>query len=93
MSEFKPDPNSTAVNAQQDVNSSVNRADVSQQEKAQMIRSLLREREGCERRGLDERVKLINLELARYGYASAPPAKRAERRPASGSGMPSEKRA
>lgn len=82
MEEWKTDVNSTAIGAKADVNSSVQRADVSQQERAAMIRTLLREREGCVRRGLDDRVKLIDAELARYGYEAAAPPKRAERRPA-----------
>lgn len=33
-----------------------------------MIAALLRERDGCERRGLDERVAQIDDQLAAHGY-------------------------
>lgn len=69
---FKEDKNSNASP----------RADVSREDRAAMIAALLREREGCERRGLDERVKLINAELARFGHEAEKPAQRAEKRPA-----------
>lgn len=36
-----------------------------------MIASLLRERDGYERRGLDERVALVDEQLARHGYEPA----------------------
>lgn len=72
MENWKPDVNSAG------------RADVSNEERKAMIASLLREREGCERRGLAARVKLIDAELRRYGHEAAKPAARAERRPRSG---------
>jgi hypothetical protein len=58
------------------------RASVSDLERKHMITALLREREQLVRRGLDERIKLVDAELARYGHQAAAPAKRAERRPA-----------
>lgn len=54
----------------------------SREEQAAYIQALLREREGCERRGLKDRVKLINAELRRYGHQAEKPADRAEKRPA-----------
>lgn len=70
--EWKPDPNSNDAP----------RANVSNEEKKQMIAALLYERASCEARGLEDRVKLIDAELKRYGHEAAAPARRAERRPA-----------
>lgn len=57
-------------------------AEMSREDRAALIAALLRERRSCEVRGLAERVKLIDKELARYGHEAAPPERRAERRPA-----------
>lgn len=65
-----------------DVNSSQRGDARSNEERKAMIAALLRERASCEQRGLPERVKLIDAELARYGHEAAKPAERAERRPA-----------
>lgn len=46
------------------------------------IAALLRERESCERRALDARVREIDAELKRCGHEAKAPAQRAERRPA-----------
>jgi hypothetical protein len=54
---------------------------VTDQQKADYIKSLLEERRYCERWGQDERVKDINAELRKAGHESAAPAKRAESRP------------
>lgn len=54
----------------------------SNEERALLIQALLREREGCERRGLTDRVKLINAELRRMSYEAEPPVERSEKRPA-----------
>lgn len=51
------------------------------EQKADYIKSLLEERRYCERWGQDERVKDINAELRKVGHESAAPAKRAETRP------------
>ena len=51
------------------------------EQKAEYIKSLLDERRYCERWGQDERVKDINAELRKAGHESAAPAKRAESRP------------
>lgn len=51
------------------------------EQKADYIKSLLDERRYCERWGQDERVKDINAELRKVGHESAAPAKRAESRP------------
>ena len=51
------------------------------EQKAEYIKSLLDERRYCERWGHDERVKDINAELRKAGHESAAPAKRAESRP------------
>jgi hypothetical protein len=56
---------------------------MSREEAQAYIAALLRERRSCEVRGLTDRVKLINKELARLGYEAEIPAKRSERRPAS----------
>jgi hypothetical protein len=54
---------------------------VTDEQKAEYIKSLLDERRYCERWGQDERVKDINAELRKAGHESAAPAKRAESRP------------
>lgn len=51
------------------------------EQKADYIKSLLEERRYCERWGQDERVKDINAELRKAGHESAAPAKRSESRP------------
>lgn len=51
------------------------------EQKADYIKSLLEERRYCERWGQDERVKDIDAELRKVGHQSATPAKRAESRP------------
>lgn len=51
------------------------------EQKADYIKSLLEERRYCERWGQDERVKDINAELRKVGHQSTTPAKRAESRP------------
>lgn len=51
------------------------------EQKADYIKSLLEERRYCERWGQDERVKDIDAELRKVGHESATPAKRAESRP------------
>ncbi len=51
------------------------------QQKADYIKSLLEERRYCERSGQDERVKDIDDELKRQGHEAKTPAKRAESRP------------
>ena len=51
------------------------------EQKAEYIKSLLDERRYCERWGQDESVKDINAELRKAGHESAAPAKRAESRP------------
>ncbi len=81
MPDLKDDPNSNPP-AKADANSSVNRADVSQQERAQMIATLLRERAGYEARADKGGVDAVDAELRRYGHEAATPAKRSERRPA-----------
>lgn len=80
-------PSDNPLDWKQDVNST-NRpaAAVSDQERAAMIAALLHERESCEKRGLEDRVSLIDAELARYGHGAGAPAKRAERRPGAGRG-------
>lgn len=70
MDNWKPDVNSSG------------RRDVSREERAAMIQALLRERAGCEQRGLKERVKLINEQLRYYGHEAEKPVERAEKRPA-----------
>ena len=67
--EWKTDPNSTGRSR-------------SREEDRDYIAGLIREREQLERRGLDERVKLVDAELARLGHGAETPQKRAERRPA-----------
>jgi hypothetical protein len=74
LDNWKPDVNSTGR---------------SREENRDYIRGLLREREMCVGRGLDERVKLIDAELERVGHEAVKPEQRAERRPA---GRKSEKR-
>jgi hypothetical protein len=54
---------------------------VTDQQKADYIKSLLEERRYCERWGQDERVKDIDDELKRQGHEAKTPAKRAESRP------------
>ena len=79
-----PEVSLNPANFRQDPNSSgVPRANVSREERAAMIAALVREREGCIRRGLDERAKLIDAELARYGHEAEKPSERAEKRPSS----------
>ena len=51
------------------------------EQKADYIKSLLEERRYCERWGQDERVKDINAELRKVGHEAKTPAKRAESRP------------
>jgi hypothetical protein len=48
------------------------------------IAALVREREQCETRGLEDRVKQIEKQLRLLGAAGAPPNKRTEKRPAVG---------
>lgn len=78
-------PSDNPLDWQQDVNSTNRPASaVSDQERRAMIAALLHERESCEKRGLGDRVALIDAELARFGHGAAAPAKRAERRPGAG---------
>jgi hypothetical protein len=56
-------------------------ADTKEQEAA-YIAGLLREREGREREGDEESVKVIDAELRRVGHKAKGPAQRAEKRPA-----------
>lgn len=62
-------------------------ADTKEQTKA-YIAGLLREREGLVIREDEEAIAAVDAELRRVGHKAKPPAKRAERRPAS----PGEKR-
>lgn len=47
------------------------------EQNAQRIRALIRERAGYAQRGLTERVKQVDAELKALGAAGKPPAKRA----------------
>ena len=52
------------------------------EEHASTIRALLHEREGYERAGKTDRVKLVDAELARLGHEAEKPSTRAQKRPA-----------
>lgn len=51
-----------------------------EEQNAEMIAALIRERDGYERLGLDDRVREVDEELARWGANAKPPAKRAATR-------------
>lgn len=51
------------------------------QQKADYIKALIKERGSCEKRGLTDRVMDIDAELKKVGYEAKTPAKRAESRP------------
>ena len=50
-------------------------------DKANYIKALLEEREGCDKRGQSDRLKDIDAELRKVGHEASAPAKRAESRP------------
>ena len=52
------------------------------EEKAARIAALIREREGYERRSMDDRVAAINADLRALGENASTPAARAAKRPA-----------
>ena len=52
------------------------------EEKARHIAGLIREREGYERRGMDDRVRAVDDELHTLGEKASTPAARATKRPA-----------
>jgi hypothetical protein len=56
------------------------RAELEAQQKAAQIAALLRERQGYEARGENQRAAAVTAELRRLGAEAAPPAKRAQRR-------------
>ena len=62
------------------------------EEKADRIAALIREREGYERRGMDDRVAAINADLHALGEKAATPAARAAKRPAAKSQKATETR-
>jgi hypothetical protein len=54
---------------------------VTDEQKAEYIKSLLEERRYCVRWNEEDRVKAIDAELKKAGHEAAAPAKRAESRP------------
>lgn len=65
-----------------DPNSSDRRSTVTKEENAATIEALVHERKGYEERGLDDRVKEVDKQLAALGQEAKPPKARSQSRPA-----------
>lgn len=53
---------------------------MTEEDRADMIRALLRERAGYETAGKQDRVAAVNAELSRLGHTASAPQTRAEKR-------------
>lgn len=54
---------------------------MTEEDRADRIKALLRERAGYEQRGNQARVDAVNAELTRLGHGASAPQKRADKRP------------